>query len=188
MRKLLYTVVGAAALATASIASAAVTVTSSTGLNDPNPTAAGSTVVNGNITTINFGQNPVSTPTFSGSFTLTNTLSDLYSIVISTSTPGVTFTSASLSGGSCTVATCTLMPFPDNTSLKLASTLLTPGTYTFNFAGNAGADASGALTGNVTIMAAPVPEAATWGMMILGFGAMGFAIRRRRRPVLAQLA
>jgi hypothetical protein len=24
--------------------------------------------------------------------------------------------------------------------------------------------------------------------MLLGFGAMGFAIRRRRRPVLAQLA
>jgi hypothetical protein len=37
-------------------------------------------------------------------------------------------------------------------------------------------------------MAAPVPEVATWGMMILGFGAMGFAIRRRRRPVLTQLA
>jgi hypothetical protein len=187
MRKLLYTVVGAAALATASIASAAVTVTSSTGLNDPNPTAAGSTVVNGNITTINFGQNPVSTPNFSGSFTLTNTLSDLFSIVLSTSTPGVTFTSASLSGGNCTVATCTLTPFPDNTSLKLSGALLTPGTFTFNFAGTAGA-ASGALTGNVTIMAAPVPEVATWGMMILGFGAMGFAIRRRRRPVLTQLA
>jgi hypothetical protein len=187
MRKLLYTVVGAAALATASIASAAVTVTSSTGLNDPNPTAAGSTVVNGNITTINFGQNPVSTPTFSGSFTLTNTLSGLFSIILGTSTPGVTFSSASLSGGNCTVATCTLTPFPDNTSLKLANTLLSPGTFTFNFAGNAGAG-SGALTGNVTIMAAPVPEAATWGMMILGFGAMAFAIRRRRRPALAQLA
>jgi len=188
MRKLVYTVVGAAAFASASVASAAVTVTSSTNLNNPNPTAAGSVVTNGSITTINFGQNPVSTPTFTGSFSLTNTLSDLYSIVLSTSTPGVTFTSAWLTGGNCTVATCTLSPFPDNTSLKLASTLLVPGTYVFNLAGNAGADSSGAFTGNVTIMAAPVPEAATWAMMILGFGAMGMMIRRRRRPVLAQLA
>ena len=188
MRKLLYSVVGVAALAAASTANAAVMVTGATNLNSPNPAAAGSTVVNGGITTINFGQNPVSTPTFTGSFTLTNTLSDLYSIILSTSTPGVTFTSASLTGGNCTVATCTLSPFPDNTSLKLASTLLNPGTYTFSLTGNAGADVSGAFTGNVTIMAAPVPEAATWAMMLVGFAGMGLMIRRRRRPVLAQLA
>jgi hypothetical protein len=184
MRKLVYTVVGAAALATASVAGAAVTVTSSTNLNDPNPALAGSVVTNGSITTINFGQNPVSTPNFNGSFTLTNSLSDLYSIVISTSTPGVVFTSAALTGGG---NTYTLLPFPDSTSLKLASTLIPAGTYMFNFTGTAGPSA-GALTGNVTIMAAPVPEAATWAMMILGFGAMGMMIRRRRRPLLAQLA
>jgi hypothetical protein len=184
MRKFIYTVVGAVALASASVAGAAVTVTASAGLNDPNPTLPGSTVTNGGITTINFGQNPVSTPTFTGSFTLTNTLADLYSIVISTSTPGVTFSSASLAGGG---NTFTLLPFPDNTSLKLASTFVPSGTYTFSFAGNA-SPASGALTGNVTILAAPVPEAATWAMMILGFGAMGVMIRRRRRTVLSQLA
>jgi hypothetical protein len=33
-----------------------------------------------------------------------------------------------------------------------------------------------------------VPEAATWAMMLLGFGGMGLVIRRRRKPVLAQLA
>ena len=35
---------------------------------------------------------------------------------------------------------------------------------------------------------AAVPEPATWGMMLLGFGAMGMAMRRRRRPVLTQVA
>ena len=35
---------------------------------------------------------------------------------------------------------------------------------------------------------AVVPEPATWGMMLLGFGVIGFAIRRKRRPVLTQLA
>ena len=34
----------------------------------------------------------------------------------------------------------------------------------------------------------PVPEPATWMMMLLGFGAAGFALRRRRRPALMQIA
>ena len=33
-----------------------------------------------------------------------------------------------------------------------------------------------------------VPEPATWAMMLLGFGAAGYAMRRKRRPALAQLA
>ena len=33
-----------------------------------------------------------------------------------------------------------------------------------------------------------VPEPATWAMLLLGFGAAGFAIRRRRRPALMQMA
>jgi hypothetical protein len=186
MRKTLIALASATALALSSAASAAVTVTSSTNLNDPNPTAAGSVVTNGGITTINFGQNPVANPSFTGSFTFNNDVANLYTIVLSTSTPGVTFTSAVISGGSCTPATCTLSPFPDNTSLKLANALLTVGTYTFSFGGN-NTNTSGALTGNVTISA--VPEATTWAMMILGFGAVGMAMRgRRRRTVLAQVA
>jgi opacity protein-like surface antigen len=33
-----------------------------------------------------------------------------------------------------------------------------------------------------------VPEPSTWAMMLLGFGAIGFATRRRRQPKLAQIA
>jgi len=33
-----------------------------------------------------------------------------------------------------------------------------------------------------------VPEPATWAMMLLGFGAIGMASRRSRKPVLAQIA
>lgn len=45
-------------------------------------------------------------------------------------------------------------------------------------------------SGNTTFSAAAtaVPEPSTWGLMLLGFGAIGFAMRRRRRPVLAQVA
>jgi hypothetical protein len=33
-----------------------------------------------------------------------------------------------------------------------------------------------------------VPEPATWALMLLGFGGIGFAMRRSRKPALAQLA
>jgi hypothetical protein len=33
-----------------------------------------------------------------------------------------------------------------------------------------------------------VPEPATWAMMLLGFGGIGMAMRRGRKPVLAQIA
>jgi len=36
--------------------------------------------------------------------------------------------------------------------------------------------------------ATAVPEPATWGMMLLGFSAIGFAMRRKRRPALRQMA
>jgi hypothetical protein len=35
---------------------------------------------------------------------------------------------------------------------------------------------------------AAVPEPATWAMMLLGFAGMGFAMRRKRTPALAQVA
>jgi hypothetical protein len=43
---------------------------------------------------------------------------------------------------------------------------------------------------NSVIVPPPVPEPGTWAMMLLGFGGIGMAMRRRRRPstVLRQLA
>lgn len=38
------------------------------------------------------------------------------------------------------------------------------------------------------IVMAAVPEPATWAMMLLGFGGIGFAMRRRRQPTLARVA
>lgn len=46
---------------------------------------------------------------------------------------------------------------------------------------------TGSYAGTINVQA-PVPEAKTWMMMLLGFGAMGFAIRRQRQSGLAQLA
>ena len=57
---------------------------------------------------------------------------------------------------------------------------LAGGTYDLTFqALDSGGDNSAFIDG--VSVAAAVPEAATWGMMILGFGAMGFAMRRRAK-------
>jgi PEP-CTERM motif-containing protein len=44
------------------------------------------------------------------------------------------------------------------------------------------------VSGTFTYLSSSVPEPGTWAMMLLGFGAVGFAMRRRRTPKLAQVA
>lgn len=44
------------------------------------------------------------------------------------------------------------------------------------------------IVGDVRQVTGGVPEPGTWAMMLLGFGAMGFSIRRRRRTTTPQLA
>ena len=58
----------------------------------------------------------------------------------------------------------------------LASIGLNEGSYSFTAGGNQ-------VTVNIGSPVAAVPESATWGMMIAGFGMMGAALRTRRRTV-----
>lgn len=51
------------------------------------------------------------------------------------------------------------------------------GTYALRVAGNR-PGANGSYSG--TLSFSPVPEPAAWAMMLFGFGAVGFAMRRRR--------
>ena len=51
-----------------------------------------------------------------------------------------------------------------------------------------GATASDVSQVRVTTLAAPVPEPATWAMMLLGFGAVGASLRLRNRKVNPALA
>ena len=42
------------------------------------------------------------------------------------------------------------------------------------------AQGTGSYSGTLTVLASSVPEASSWAMMTLGFGALGYALRRRR--------
>jgi hypothetical protein len=180
MRRIIYTALGAAALASASIANAAVTVTNSSGVNTPINTVNGATQ-----STIDWSANPVGT-SFTGFIEFTNTLAGLYEITVQTSTPGGLITDAAFTGlgGSPTIASMTA-----NTTNNITLGPVSPidaGDYRVAFSGTT--PAGGVATGNLTFQTIPVPEPATWALMILGFGGIGFALRRRRRPALAQLA
>jgi hypothetical protein len=56
-----------------------------------------------------------------------------------------------------------------------------------NFSGSSRTDILN-LTQNISANIQAVPEPATWAMMLIGFGGIGLAMRRRRPSRLAQLA
>ena len=181
MRKLVLGLVGASALAIGSAAGAVVTVDSSTMTIDGPTTVA-------DVTTIGFTEAQLSSPTFMENVVFSNTLAGLYSITLTTSSPAVDFTSAVLSGLGGPYNLVEIDDDGTNEFWRLANPVqLGASQYTLAINGNN--SGAGSLGGSITIrQAAAVPEPATWAMMLFGFGAVGFAMRRRRRPVLAQLA
>lgn len=54
---------------------------------------------------------------------------------------------------------------------------------TLRFAAIGTSDSFGGYVDDIRLVGSAVPEAATWGMMVLGFGIAGAATRRRRRMV-----
>jgi hypothetical protein len=133
--------------------------------------------------TVDWKTNPTPSGSFSGWLEISNTLSGLYSIIVGTSTPGASITGVSLTGdgGSPTYGSVT----GSAPSLSLLVSDLAAGDYRVAFSGTAPAN-GGVLSGNLTFI--PVPEPATWAMMLVGFAGIGLAMRRQRRPALAQVA
>ena len=176
MRKLLLLTAAAPALMFATTANATVTVddTSITDVDGPATT--------GTTTTIGFTEAGLDAPTFEEWLTFTNTVAGLYFLTLGTSSPDVDFTSAVLSGAggpyALNPAVTGPVEFWNRTNLWLDA-----GQYTLTINGNN--RGNGALEGSITIEQA-VPEPATWAMMLFGFGAVGFAMRRRKQQKTTQ--
>jgi hypothetical protein len=128
--------------------------------------------------------------------TFTEALGGYYGFTLTTTNSGagtsnaaagdLDFTAAWVSDG--LGGTWNLFPDANNNDIKedwgRAGLYLPGGTYTLHIQGTRGLNTS--YQGGIAFAA--VPEPATWGMMLMGFGAIGFAMRRRRRPTLLQLA
>ena len=189
MRKSVLGLLGAAALTAASGANAAVVVVGGGTTVD----VTGPTTLDGGMN-FSFGYSDSGSESpFLESVQFNNTLSGLYGITLSTTAAvanganDVDILAAYLTGGSI-VGTLNLLADLDNTDLNEDFSLnafLDAGIYTLNIEGTRGT--TGSFGGNVAFSAQAVPEPATWGMMLMGFGVVGFALRRRRTAI-AQLA
>jgi hypothetical protein len=189
MRKLVLSLMGATALTVASAANATLILTTPTSVSVSGPT----TTDNINYS---FGYSDSGTDSpFTETVSWMNDLAGLYGITLSTvattadGPTDVDITSAFVTGTGI-LGQLDLIANPFNTDLienyALAGVPLGAGTYTLTVQGTRGD--SGSFGGNVAFQAAAVPEPAPWAMMLLGFGAIGFQLRRRRRSVLAQAA
>jgi len=134
-------------------------------------------------TTIGFEDAGLTSPNFTESLAFTNTMAGVYNFTLQTSSANVDFTSAILAGPGGPYNL--VEQFDDTVEFWTAANLnLIAGAYTLTINGaNRG---TGVLSGTVAIAA--IPEPATWGMMLLGFAAVGYQMRKRRRPALMQLA
>ena len=190
MGKLVLGLMGAAALTMASAANATLVLTTPTSVSVSGP----STIDSINYT-FGYSNSDTDSP-FTETVTWMNTLSGWYGITLSTvattanGPTDVDITDAFVMGTGIG-SQIDLMPNPFNTDLienyALAGQFLGAGTYQLTVKGTRGD--SGSFGGNVSFEAASVPEPGTLALMLLGFGAIGWQLRRRRTSlVLAQAA
>ena len=148
------------------------------------PTTVTTTVDQGANFTIGFNDSNLSNP-FSEFLTFTTDLAGMLNIVVSTTATGptnnVNFTNVFLTGTGINSPVSVPQTQGDpNESRALNFFQVGPGTYTINFQGTPGTT-SGSFGGSVAFQSmAAVPEPGTWALMLLGFGAVGFSMRRRR--------
>jgi hypothetical protein len=186
MHKLILGLVGATALTVASAAGAAVSVDAGTTVDVTGPTG------NDLVFSLGYSDSDVTSP-FTETLVFTNTLAGFYGVTLTTTASGagadndVDITGALITGGSLGGGSVSLATLFNNDILEsygIFDLFLGAGQYTLTIDGTRGT--TGSFGGSVAFNA--IPEPATWAMMLLGFGAVGFAMRRRRAPVLAQAA
>src|SRR5438045_2063636 len=202
MRKLMLALAGATALTAASAANAAITIGSGSQIS-----IGGSVITNttdaSQATSLDFttgttsnGSAPGTLSTFNGGATGSfagqfcagscGTINDIASLIVGgsvspffTLTDGATFSLTNIT--SIDRSTAGILGFMGTGvfggTLNGEPINSAPATFTFSTQG-----------GNVTTFSATataaVPQPATWGLMLLGFGVIGFTMGKHRRPVL----
>lgn len=147
-----------------------------------------------------FSQTKKSTGLFTDVYTFS--LADLYNIVnggVATNAIGVAltlskdidFTSIILKNLT-TSTTYMFQPTSDSTDKNehyiLGDSLTLQGDYSLSVSGNvqaASASSGATYLGELNVLPA-VPEPATWALMLFGFGAVGYSLRRKKHYQLAQ--
>ena len=185
MRKIILGLMGAAALAGASSASAQIT-TCTTTANTICTLDQGM----GGATTAGFSGANLGNPFFEMLTFNTATVGDLQIGVSTTATGTVNDTDFSsillfgpgLAAGGVLVPNVSGDPVPGTELNSRFFENLAAGSYRLEIRGTPG-NQTGSFGGSLAFSAAnAVPEPGTWAMMLLGFGAMGVSMRRRRKP------
>jgi len=135
----------------------------------------------GNLWTASIGDTPLA-GAFTDVFTFTPSAtagSSVWGSLVNTSFSGVasiTFTSADLNGTALTTGALPLGPVSYNFATLLPATVSGPLTLTIHGENTGG----GSYGGDINLTLAPVPEPATYGMMLGGLGLLGFMAWRKK--------
>ena len=99
---------------------------------------------------------------------------DISSIATSNPLTNIDFTAVTLNGVNFNILSTGTQEFRN----LLNQALISGGNNIISVTGTTGGEA--AFSGNLSFAAtSPVPEPATWAMMLMGFGAVGYSMRRR---------
>jgi PEP-CTERM motif len=187
MRKLVLGLMGASALAlgstaaNASISLIACDASLSGGCTVANPASPAPA-------TISWSDADVGASPFSAVIDFHNTLGGDYYASLTTADPAVFFTNltiyALVAGSPSGPAVMQYSGGPTH-AITLLPASFGSGDYRLTFGGTTAG--GGGEAGTLSFFAA-VPEPGTWAMMLFGFAGIGLAMRRRRRPALAQIA
>ena len=129
-----------------------------------------------------FGNNDltVASGKFSDTFTFTTTLDRVVSVILTSSMPAGDFSRNVNFVSNGVRLNSTVVPVVTSGMVELRELFnfrLPAGTSTITVSGSSGAN--GSYIGQ--LLFGGVPEASTWALMILGFGAVGAALRRQRK-------
>ena len=203
MRKLMLALAGTATLALASAANAAVTIGAGSQMSINGAAQLNGGATASQATSIDFLTNGapgpaagtvgdyIGTGTFAGQFCDLGcgTINDITSLVVGASvTPffilsdGVTFSLTNITSIDRSISNVLAFQGTGTFGGTLGGETITPTLGSFVFT------TQGGSTTTFSATALAVPEPAAWALMLLGFGGIGMVLRRRRRPLLAQIA